>query len=129
MASSTTPVLDRLRLVALASVVVTVIQAGLGFMALSGGSADVHGYLGYLNFLLALVAAFFGFQASQRDAGLKGLFMHALSLPVLALVQIGIIEASHGTGPLKWVHVVLGVAYLASAVGLWTLAGKRAARR
>lgn len=128
MADSRVTSLSRLRTTALVAVVLTLLQAGLGFATLGGthGLNDAHGGLGYLNFLVGIVAAVFAFQAKKSDARLAGLFGHAMSLPVLAFIQIGIIEASKGTGPLKWVHVVLGLGYLVSAVGLWTLSDKRA---
>ena len=107
--------------------VLIIAQTALGFVMLGHvhGLKDVHGILGYINFIAAIAAAWFAFQASREDARSKGLFMHATSLPVLCLIQIGIIEASGGTGALKWVHVVLGLAYLLATAALWTLTGKR----
>lgn len=131
MATTSSTALSRLRTSALVVLACVLIQAALGIASLTGYHQvnEIHGWIGYLGFLAGIAAAFFGFQASKADANLKGLFFHALSLPVLAIIQIGIIEASQGAGPMKWVHVVLGFAYLVAAAALYTLSAKRGSAR
>ncbi len=127
MASTANAPLSRLRLSALVVLVLIVAQAGLGIFSLSGHASvnEIHGILGYTNFLVAIAATVFAFQAKKINDSLKGLFMHAMSLPVMAFIQIGIIEAAKGNSGMKWAHVVIGIAYLVSAVGLYMLADKK----
>lgn len=96
------------------------VQAALGGTVLggSGGIRDVHGYVGYATFVVSLVAAFLAWQLS-RKTGSKGTFFHALSLPVLALLQIGLAEMD-----VKWVHVGVGVLFLLAAFGLYAMADR-----
>ena len=102
-------------------------STGFGIFSLSGHASvnEIHGILGYTNFLVAIAATVFAFQAKKINDSLKGLFMHAMSLPVMAFIQIGIIEAAKGNSGMKWAHVVIGIAYLVSAVGLYMLADKK----
>lgn len=125
MASSTTSsILSRLTVSAGALVVLMLAQLGLGIAILSHtkGLRDAHGGLGYLFFIVSLVATFFAWQLSKADATAKGLFFHALSLPILAILQIGLAEMDQ-----KWIHVVLGVALTAAAIGLFAMGRKRTA--
>lgn len=127
MANTLPAPLSRLRTTALVIIVSVLIQLGLGIAMLSGSwsLADAHGGFGYLTFIASLVAAVFAFQASKADPTAKGLLFHTLSLPVLALVQIGMVEAGGGSEVIKWVHVVLGLAFIGAVVSLFSLLNKR----
>lgn len=123
MASTNTPALSRLSATAGGLVLLMLLQLGMGIGILSSGNGlrDAHGGIGYLIFLVCAVAAFFAWQLSKADASAKGVFFHALSLPVLAILQIGLAEMDG----MKWVHVVLGIALLVDALGLFMMTRKR----
>lgn len=87
----------------------------LGPLTASGPLHALHGMVGNINFVLALLAAVAGILWA-RASGNKGVMWHALSLPVLAVVQIAL-----GEMHLTMVHIVLGFAYLLAAVALATL--------
>ena len=80
----------------------------------------IHGGFGYLSLITALVATWFAWRWTKTSAA-KGVFFHTLSLPILCVVQIGLADAG-----LTWVHVVLGVVYLAAVAGLWAMLRRRA---
>ena len=113
--------LPRLRLTAMAASLTTLIQGGLAIAILTGSESltSVHGIIGYVTFVLTLVAAWFAY-SYRKVTGDSGIFFHALSLPVLAIAQIGLAEMGQ-----KWVHVVLGVAFLVGVVGLFAMADKK----
>lgn len=90
-----------------------------GPLTSSGPLHAMHGMVGNLNFVVAIVAAVAGVLWG-RASGNKGLMFHALSLPVLAVIQIAL-----GEMHLTMVHIVLGFAYLLAAVALFTLALRR----
>ncbi|MDO5534005.1 MAG: hypothetical protein Q4F65_05075 [Propionibacteriaceae bacterium] len=93
----------------------------LGPLTSSGPLHAMHGMIGNLNFVLALVAGIAGILWG-RASGNKGLMFHALSLPVLAVIQIAL-----GEMHLTMVHIVLGFVYLIAAVSLFTLALRKPA--
>ena len=95
----------------------------IGPLTSSGPLHAMHGMVGNLNFVLALVAGIAGIVWS-RSSGNKGLMFHALSLPVLAIVQIGL-----GEMHLTMIHIVLGFAYLLAAVSLFTLALRKPGKK
>ena len=95
-------------------VIAVFLLAGVGSRAL----AESHGGLGYLFTIGSAVAAYFAWQATRT--GSKGLFFHAVSVPVLAVVQIVLAAVD-----LRLVHVVLGVAIVAAIISLFILAGRR----
>jgi heme A synthase len=115
-----TPAVRNLRTSALIVSVLALAQGALGGTVLGGGDGirTIHGYIGYATFVVALVTAFFAWKASQ-ETNRKGSFFHALALPVLALVQIGLAEMD-----LKWVHVIVGVLFLIAAFGLYAMADR-----
>ena len=96
----------------LAMAALVLVMLGLGIMIVAGQQQvrDVHGIVGYVLTLVGVVAAVCAFLVA-RPAGKMGIFFHAVSIPVLMVVQIGLAEMG-----LKWVHVVLGV-LIAIAVG------------
>lgn len=117
------PAVRNLRTGALIVSVLALAQAALGGTVLSGGGGgirDFHGYIGYATFVVALITAFLSWKASQAS-GNKGTLYHAVSLPVIALLQIGLAEMD-----LKWVHVVVGVLFLIAAFGLYAMADRPA---
>lgn len=91
----------------------------LGPLTNSGPLHAMHGMLGNLNFVLAIVAGIAGILWG-RSSGNKGLMYHALSLPVLAVIQIAL-----GEMHLTMIHIILGFAYLLAAVSLFTLTLRR----
>ena len=107
-----------LRVAALLAAIGSIISPLLatGPLTSSGPLHAMHGMVGNLNFVLALVAGIAGILWG-RASGNKGLMYHALSLPVLAVIQIAL-----GEMHLTMVHIVLGFAYLLAAVALFTLA-------
>ncbi|MFC0359819.1 hypothetical protein ACFFHC_08460, partial [Kytococcus schroeteri] len=113
--------LSLLRTFALATALLTVGQAVLGLLLLFTDIDlyDVHGWIGYAAFVTAVAAAIGAF-LWKKVSGNTGLFMHALGLAVLALLQIGLAEMG-----LKWVHVVLGVLILGAALALASLAQRK----
>lgn len=105
--------------------VLSVVQPllALGPLTASGPLNGLHAPNAYALLLVSVVAAVAAHRWS-RQSGDKGLFFHALSLPVLAVVQIGL-----GEMELAMVHIALGFAFLLAAVSLFTLAlRKRGAR-
>lgn len=93
------------------------IQLGLGLAGLAGsnGLLEPHGWIGYLTTLTTATAAYFAWRVSRQTHS-KGVFIHAVSLPVLCVLQIGLAEMD-----LKWVHVGLGVALVAAVAGLFAM--------
>lgn len=127
MATTVTPALSRLKTTALVIIASVLVQLGLGVALLSSyseGLAKAHSGLGYITMIGSVVAAVFASQLSKADDSAKGLFFHALSLPVLAIVQFGLGEMISSDG-LKWLHVALGIAFTGAAVSLYTLLDKR----
>ncbi len=120
------PSVQRLRIVAIVTAVLLLIQLGLGIMIATGngGVRPAHAGVGYLATLSGIVAAVFAWQAAKK-AGSMGAFFHAVSLPVLMLVQIGLAEM----GGLVIPHIILGILILLGAVGLVPMAGKLATRQ
>ncbi|AXH95559.1 hypothetical protein [Ornithinimicrobium avium] len=113
------PVLLTLQLSALVTAGLALLQTVLGFVIVSGSWVSWHGDVGYLTFVVSLVAAVAAFLWMRRS-GNKGIFMHAAGMAVLFLVQVGLAEME-----LKWVHVVLGVLLLLGSAALATLAYRR----
>ena len=110
--------LNFLRVAALLAAIGSLISPLLATGPLSGSGPlhAMHGMVGNLNFVLALAASIGGILWG-RASGNKGLMFHALSLPLLAVIQIAL-----GQMHLTMVHIVLGFAYLLAAVALFTLA-------
>lgn len=116
-----TPAVRNLRTGALIVSILALTQAALGGTVLSGGGGgirDIHGYIAYATFVIALIVVFLAAKAA-RETRNKGTLYHAISLPVLALLQIGLAEMD-----LKWVHVVVGVLFLLAAFGLYAMADR-----
>lgn len=114
----TSKTLTRLRQCAATLAILALVQLGLGIFVATHGDgpiSGVHGGVGYLATLVALVTAFVAFRW-QKESGAKGVFFHALSLPVLCLAQIVLAEAGQ-----KWVHVGLGIVYVIAVIGLFTM--------
>lgn len=131
MATTISAHLTRLQQTAAATLLLMLVQLGMGIGILSHvkGLRDAHGGIGYLMFLCSLVAVFFAFKYSREDASAKGMFGHAISIPLLAVVQIGLAEmAGKGGEGLKWAHVVVGVLLLVDAMGLFAMARKRSGK-
>lgn len=115
------PAVRNLRTSALILSVLALAQAALGGTVLSGGGGgirDFHGYIGYATFVVAIITAVLAAKAA-KVTGNKGTLYHAISLPVIALIQIGLAEMD-----LKWVHVAFGVTFLIAAFGLYAMADR-----
>lgn len=110
-----------LRVAALLAAIGSILSPLLATGPLSGTGPlnALHGTVGNLNFVLALAAGVAGVLWG-RASGNKGLMMHALSLPVLAIIQIAL-----GEMHLTMLHIVLGFAYLLAAVALVTMAVRK----
>ncbi|MEA5155839.1 hypothetical protein [Raineyella sp.] len=118
------PSLQRLRVGALATTGLMLVQLALGITLASGVEAvrDIHGGVGYLTLLAAAVTAVFAWPAT-KVIGSKGIFFHAVSLPVLMVVQIGLAEMD-----LPLVHIVLGLLLVAGVAGLVPMVAKQVAK-
>lgn len=120
------PSVSRLRVTATVAAVLVLIQLALGVMITVGTGGlsirDVHAVVGYLTVIAGVVAAVFAWSAAKL-AGSKGIFFHALSLPVLALIQIALAEAD-----LRLVHIILGILTVVAFLGLVPMANKLAGR-
>ena len=123
-APTSTGSLTFLRVAALLAALGSIVSPllALGPLTGSGPLNALHGMVGNTNLLLAILAGVAGVLWG-RASGNKGLMMHALSLPVLALIQI-LLGELHVT----MVHIVLGFAYLLAAVALVTLALRKPGR-
>lgn len=125
MAESTVvpPSVPRLRTTASVTAVLLLIQLALGIMIATGIGDEVvrqiHAVVGYLSLLSSAVAAFFAWQVAKLS-GSKGVFFHAVSLPVLMVVQIGLAEMN-----LEVVHIILGILIVAGVVGLVPMTNKQ----
>lgn len=119
--------LSRLRATSAAILVSILLQFALAIGILSGvhSMTGPHGWLGYFTFLACGVGSFFAWQASKADPARKGAFFHVLGMFVISIIQIGLAEAAHGAGTLKWVHVVLGILFTVAAIGLFAMLRKR----
>lgn len=119
---NTSTALNLLRASAAITAALSVVQPllALVFMNLpNAGLTHLHGVLGQGSVVIAAVAAVAAF-LWMRESGNKGLFGHAVSVAVLAILQVGLAEMGQ-----VWVHVGLGVAYLLAAVSLFTLAARK----
>lgn len=99
---------------------VMIVMLGLGTMIATGNNSvrDVHAITGYTLTVVAVVVAVCAFLVA-RPAGKMGIFFHAVSIPVLMVVQIGLAEMG-----LEWVHIVLGVLILLAVASLVPLTKK-----
>jgi hypothetical protein len=111
------PVLHWLRILSGAAGVLAIVQTllGLGVLGDLGGMFSIHQGIGYLVLLATVAAAVFAVLWS-RQSGNKGLMMHAITVAVLALIQIGIAQMG-----VVWLHVIVGVLILIAAIALFTL--------
>lgn len=106
-----------LRISAVLATLVAIFQATSGFGW--AGPFSVHPRTGELVTVLLVVAAVGAFVWSRRT-GNKGLFMHAVGMAVLGVVQIAI-----GHMDLREVHMAIGVFFLLGVVALATLAFRK----
>ncbi|QGF22893.1 hypothetical protein [Raineyella fluvialis] len=124
MAENTVPTsLHRLRISASVTAVLVLVQLALGVTLATriGGHAisEIHGGVGYLSLLASAVTAVFAWQAAKL-VGSKGIFFHAVSLPVLMIVQIGLAEMRAVV-----VHIILGVLIVAGVAALVPMVNKQ----
>ncbi|MDO5741054.1 MAG: hypothetical protein Q4P07_13005 [Ornithinimicrobium sp.] len=112
-----------LRIAALLLALLTTVQLVLGLMIASGTWVSSHGMIGYVTFVVSVVAAVAAFMW-KRVSGNTALFMHAVGLMVLTLVQIGVAEMD-----LRTVHIVVGVLVFIGAVALATLSLRKPGAR
>lgn len=124
--STIPPSVKRLSLIANIAALVMLLQLVLGVMIAfgTGGSfiREAHAGVAYLTILAGIVAAVLAWPAS-KVAGSKGIFFHALSLPILAIIQMGL-----GEMHVTVVHIILGVLTVVAYVGLVPMANKIAER-
>ncbi|MGA4506595.1 hypothetical protein ACQB6R_13685 [Propionibacteriaceae bacterium G1746] len=106
---------------AAALVVLLLGMLGMGIAIASGnhGLRDAHAGIGYLSVLVGIVASVLAYRHGKARGNL-GTFMHAVSLPVLMLVQIGLAEMD-----LAMVHISVGIVILVDAIALATLSARR----
>lgn len=113
------PVLTTLQLSALATALLAVIQTVLGTMIMTGTWMASHQMIGFVTFLVSIIAAVAAFLWMRRS-GNTGLFMHAAGMAVLFLAQVGLGEAGA-----RGVHIVLGFLVLLGSLALVTLAYRK----
>lgn len=106
-----------LRISAVLASLVAVFQATSGFGW--AGPFSVHPRTGELATVLLVVAAVGAYVWSRRT-GEKGMFMHAVGMAVIGVVQIAI-----GHMDLREVHMAIGVLFLLGVVALATLAFRK----
>ncbi|WP_236082088.1 hypothetical protein [Acidipropionibacterium jensenii] len=96
------------------AVVLVLGQLVLGILMLNGSwnLIEAHAGLGYAATLAAVLAAVSAV-VWRRRGGRSGVMAHAISMPILMIIQIGL-----GESGIKWVHVVLGVIILIGLIGL-----------
>ncbi|GAB3712324.1 hypothetical protein [Mariniluteicoccus flavus] len=99
------------------------VQAGIGGSMLTSGPgmAGVHGTIGLITMILAVVA---GIAAGlwAKQGGNTGMMWHALTVAVLAVLQYGLGEMGPG---MQIAHIVIGLILLVAAIGLVTLAFRK----
>ena len=106
-----------LRISAVLASLVAIFQATSGFGW--AGAFSAHARTGELATVLLVVAAVAAYVWSRRS-GNKGLFMHAVGMAVIGLVQIAI-----GHMDLRLVHMTIGVFFLLGVIALATLAFRK----
>lgn len=96
------------------ALVLVAVQLVLGILMLNGSWSliNLHAGLGYAATLAAVLAAISAI-VWRRAGGANGLMLHAVSIPILMIIQIGLGEAG-----VRWVHVVLGSLILIGLIGL-----------
>ncbi|MGD8214175.1 hypothetical protein [Aestuariimicrobium sp. Y1814] len=106
---------------ALTSVLMLVMLGlGIGIAVGNHGLRDAHKGIAYLLIVVSIIATVLAHRYGRAKANL-GTFFHALSLPILLLVQFVI-----GEGDFAMIHMVLGVLILIATVALTTLSSRRA---
>jgi hypothetical protein len=113
------PILLTLQISAALAALLSVVQAVLGFLIVSGNGGSQHGTIANLTFVVVLVAAVAAFLWMRRS-GNKGLFMHAAGMLVIAIVQLGLGEMGQ-----RAAHIAVGVLFLVGSVALATLSFRK----
>lgn len=106
-----------LRIAAVLASLVAIFQATSGFGWF--GAFSAHPRTGEVATVLLVVAAVGAYVWSRRT-GNKGLFMHAIGMAVIGVIQIAI-----GHMGLREVHIAVGVLFLLGVVALGTLAFRK----
>lgn len=97
-----------------------VVQAVLGGITITGESVrGAHSIIGMASVVVAIVAAVAAFLWARQSRSM-GIFYHALSVVVLAVVQVALGEMGMET-----LHITIGVVYLVAALSLATIAVRR----
>ena len=92
---------------------------GIGIVLDNHGLRDAHAGIGYLITVVAIVATVLAWRYGKAKGNL-GTFFHALSLPILLIVQTGL----GSMGDFEMIHIVLGVLILIATVALTTLSSR-----
>ena len=93
---------------------------GIGIVLDNHGLRDAHAGIGYLITVVAIVATVLAWRYGKAKGNL-GTFFHALSLPILLIVQTGL----GSMGDFEMIHIVLGVLILIATVALTTLSSRK----
>lgn len=114
-----------LRVSAGLTALLSVVQAVLAvvFMTSPSTLVSVHGKVGMATVVVSLIAAVAAY-LWRKASGNVGMFTHAVSVFVLAVVQVGLGEMG-AFGGLRTVHITIGVFFLVAAVALVTLAVRK----
>lgn len=107
----------------LSSLIVDVLMVGmlvLGLLIATGTNSvrTVHAITGYTVVVVAILVALAAWRFAKLTAR-KGVFWHAVSIPVLMIIQIGLAEMG-----VEIVHIILGIALLVAAIGLTMMVRK-----
>lgn len=115
------PFRSRLHTASAALGVIALVQFAFGVIAAmrpGGAIQTTHGWFGYLATVVAILVAVIAWRYAQHT-GRKGTFYHALSLPILCIIQIGLAQSGA-----KWIHMILGIVYLTAVGGLFAMSNK-----
>lgn len=118
-----TGVLKTLRYSAALTAFLALVQGILGGITIgSDGLSAVHGMVGNVTFVVALVAAVAAvlFIRQPGNGDQRGLMMHALGIAVLCLIQVALGEMG-----VRLLHIGLGVVVLIGAFALADLSFRR----
>lgn len=113
----TSGVLTALRVFSVLTSLGAILQAVLGIGFLTGARSwlETHGLTGMVTMVLAIVAAVCAI-LWKRQSGQTGMMMHAITVAVLGIAQVGLGEAG-----VQLVHIIVGVLFLVAALALSTL--------
>ncbi|MGJ6979646.1 hypothetical protein ACSDQ9_03825 [Aestuariimicrobium soli] len=118
--ATVSPATKRLRVAAIAALVLVGLQVVLGGALAAQITAIeiVHAIVAYTLFLVTIVMAVLAW-GHAKAVGRKGVFFHGVAIPVLMVVQIGL-----GSMEVTIVHMILGLAIAVAIGALYAMVAK-----